>query len=280
MGVGIGVLAQPQLAVRFMTVKSNRELNRAVASGGVFIFMMTGVAFLVGSLSNLFFFNETGKISLVAAGGTDGIIPKFIVDFLPEWFGAVFLIVLLSAAMSTLSSQFHTMGTAIGRDLYEKTFKKKGNTITVIRIGILVGIVISACLALLLKKLDPNMAIIATVTALFFGLCAATFLPAYISALYFKKISPIAVKAGMITGFISSMIWIFFIHEKESAALQLCKLLTGKVSIVKDTGLKDLAMVDPIFVALPMSIIVTFVVALIVKSKLEKEHVDRCFDGM
>ena len=28
MGVGIGVLAQPQLAVRFMTVRSNRELNR------------------------------------------------------------------------------------------------------------------------------------------------------------------------------------------------------------------------------------------------------------
>ena len=37
MGVGIGVLAQPQLAVRFMTVKSGRELNRAVVSGGIFI---------------------------------------------------------------------------------------------------------------------------------------------------------------------------------------------------------------------------------------------------
>jgi solute:Na+ symporter, SSS family len=34
MGVGIGVLAQPQLAVRFMTVKSKRELNRAVGVGG------------------------------------------------------------------------------------------------------------------------------------------------------------------------------------------------------------------------------------------------------
>ena len=28
LGVGVGVLAQPQLIVRFMTVKSNRELNR------------------------------------------------------------------------------------------------------------------------------------------------------------------------------------------------------------------------------------------------------------
>jgi len=30
LGVGVGVLAQPQLIVRFMTVKSNRELNRGV----------------------------------------------------------------------------------------------------------------------------------------------------------------------------------------------------------------------------------------------------------
>nr|WP_201258006.1 hypothetical protein [Syntrophotalea acetylenivorans] len=34
LGVGIGVLAQPQLIVRFMTVKSSRELNRAVLIGG------------------------------------------------------------------------------------------------------------------------------------------------------------------------------------------------------------------------------------------------------
>ena len=33
MGVGIGVLAQPQLVVRFMTVKSRRELNRALGPG-------------------------------------------------------------------------------------------------------------------------------------------------------------------------------------------------------------------------------------------------------
>ena len=44
LGVGIGVLAQPQLVVRFMTAKDNRSLNRAVLVGGPFILMMTGVA--------------------------------------------------------------------------------------------------------------------------------------------------------------------------------------------------------------------------------------------
>jgi SSS family solute:Na+ symporter len=79
MGVGIGVLAQPQLVLRFMTVKSNREINRAVLIGGVFILMMKGVAFVVGALTNVYFHNEMGKIAFLAVEKkTDNIIPLFI----------------------------------------------------------------------------------------------------------------------------------------------------------------------------------------------------------
>jgi len=280
MGVGIGVLAQPQLVVRFMTVKSNRDINRAVVSGGIFIIMMTGVAFVVGSLSNVFFFNDSGKIALLAAGGNDKIIPAFIKLFVPGWFGILFFLALIAAAMSTLSSQFHAMGTAAGRDIYEKALQKKGNSIFITKTGILVAILLSVILAYLANKLDTSMQIIATGTAMFFGLCAASFLPAYVSALYFKKVSTKAVIAGMITGFIVGVIWIFFIHEKEASSLQLCNLLFGKTSIVKDTGLAKLALVDPIIVAFPASIIATIIGSFTTKSKLPKEHVEMCFKGI
>jgi len=63
LGVGIGVLAQPQLVVRFMTVRSKRELNRATLIGGVFIIVMTGVAFTVGALSNAYFVDHGAELS-------------------------------------------------------------------------------------------------------------------------------------------------------------------------------------------------------------------------
>ena len=284
MGVGIGVVAQPQLIVRFMTVKSNRELNRAVFSGGIFIFMMTGVAFTVGALSNVFFFESTGKIALAAAGATDKIIPEFIKTFLPGWFGPVFLMVLLAAAMSTLSSQFHTMGTAAGRDVYEKAFSRKGNTILITRVGMLVTILLSTAIAWLATKLELSMPIIATGTSLFFGLCAASFLPAYIGALYIKTLSRAAAVSGIVSGFSVSFIWIFFIHAKESAALQLCSFLFGKPSLVVGTSLEKLSMVDPIFIALPVSFIVTGAVwrssLKNKKADIDKAHVAKCFKGI
>lgn len=277
MGVGIGVLAQPQLVVRFMTVKSGRELNRAVVSGGIFILMMTGVAFTVGALSNLYFFKSTGKVALVAAGSNDKIIPEFIKLFMPEWFAPLFLITLLAAAMSTLSSQFHTMGTALGRDIYEKSLGKKGSSMMLSKAGIFAGVLISTGIAWLASYLNASMAIIATGTALFFGLCAASFLPAYIGALFVKKMPSAAAKWGMISGFVSSFFWIFFVHEKESASLQLCRLLTGKTSIVADTALAPLAMVDPIFVALPVSLLITFILTAVLKQDIDSEHLEKCF---
>ena len=69
MGVGIGVLAQPQLAVRFMTVKDDRSLKRAVAMGGPFLLMMTGVAYVVGALSNVYFYRTAGMIAVQDCAG-------------------------------------------------------------------------------------------------------------------------------------------------------------------------------------------------------------------
>jgi SSS family solute:Na+ symporter len=254
-GVGIGVLAQPQLSVKFMTVKSGRELNRAVLSGGIFILFMTGVAFSVGALSNVAFYNATGQVSIVAAGSNDSIIPTFIKVFLPEWFGGIFLVVLLAAGISTLNALIHTMGTALGRDFLKQSLRLKTETIALTRIAMVIGLMISTLLAWLSSKLDASMAIIAIGTSLFFGLCAATFLPTYFAALYFKKFPRKAALASILTGSVASLFWLFFVQEKTAGSLQLCNLLFKTTSIVKGTALQTLSMVDAIVVALPLSIL-------------------------
>jgi SSS family solute:Na+ symporter len=258
-GVGIGVLAQPQLSVKFMTVKSGRELNRAVLSGGIFILFMTGVAFTVGALSNVAFYDTTGKIAIAAAGSNDGIIPAFIKAFLPEWFGGVSLVVLMAAGISTLNALVHTMGSALGRDFLKQSLKRKSDELTLTRIATLIGLLISMLLAWLSSKLDVSMAIIAIGTSLFYGLCAATFLPSYFAALYCKRFPRSAALASMLTGSACSLFWLFFVQEKTAGSLQICKILFHTTSIVKDGPLKTLSMVDAIVVALPLSVLAAFV---------------------
>jgi SSS family solute:Na+ symporter len=272
-GVGIGVLSQPQLAVRFMTVDSKKSLNRAVFVGGPFIFMMAGVAYIVGALSNVYFFETKGVISLVAAGGNmDSIIPEYINSAMPDVFVVFFMVTLLAAAMSTMSSQYHTMGTAIGHDFY-KEFLMKGKsrqTITVTRIGISITIIASVILAYVLP-----ISIVAKGTSIFFGLCAAAFLPVYTGALFWKRMTREGAIASLVTGTFSSLFWLAFVHAKEAVPLGISQALFGVDTIITGTW----TLVDPILIATPIAAIAAIAVSLMTKPT-SQEHLDFCYEGL
>ncbi|AKB85062.1 sodium:solute symporter [Methanococcoides methylutens] len=271
LGVGIGVLAQPQLAVRFMTVNSKKSLNRAVFVGGPFILMMTGVAFVVGSLSNVYFFQTDGLISIAAAGGNqDLIIPEYINSAMPDLFVIIFMVTLLAAAMSTMSSQYHTMGSAIGHDFYREYLMKgnAGKTVTMTRLGISITIVASVILAYILP-----ISIIARATAIFFGICAAAFLPMYAGALFWKRMTRQGAIASLLVGTFSSLFWLTFVHAKEAVPLGISQALFGVDTILTGTWV----VVDPILVATPLSAIVAIAVSLMTEPPSE-EHLAKCYN--
>lgn len=336
LGVGIGVLAQPQLVVRFMTVRSRRELNRATLIGGVFIIVMTGVAFTVGSLSNAYFAyhgpeltgrivktldaekglavlqimrkNEAGiwvdvpekvapvrlsgdaegvavvdgqqiplqkgrSISIVYAGGSaDEIIPKYITTAMPKWFGLLFLLTLLSAAMSTLSSQFHTVGTSIGRDVYEQITGLHNQSANITRIGIIIGILYSVVVGYYMRE----STFIARATAVFFGLCASSFLPTFLFGLFWRRMTKAAAIASVVVGFVVTAFWLIFIKDAEAQTIGLCMKLFGKTSLLLDKP--NWSVVDPIVVALPISFIVAIVVSLFTRPP-RQELLEKCFGG-
>lgn len=276
LGVGIGVLAQPQLVVRFMTVRSSKELNRATAIGGIFILAMTGVAFTVGALTNVYFFNTTGQISFLAAQKqVDSIIPLFIERTMPSWFSILFLVTLFAAAMSTMSSQYHAVGTALSRDIFETLTGRKG-TVGLNRMGTSIGIILSTLLGWGLPRLyEAGSEIIARGTSIFFGLCASTLLPMYIGALYSRRITKPAAIAGMVSGFVMSMFWFFFVHEKESRVLGVCQAVFGRGALWGPPW----TVVDPIVVALPLATVVTILVSLLTRPP-DEAHLQTCFNGL
>ena len=341
LGVGIGVLAQPQLMVRFMTVRSRRELDRGVPIGAVFILLMTGTPFVVGSLSNAWFAQygpllkgqvvkeidagrshalvgvmketspgrweqainpKTNKpvmapmvvsghepaqdamgapIDLVsgrapsvvyAKGDADQIIPTYITAAMPRWFGLIFFLALLAAAMSTMSSQFHTIGTAAGRDLYERLTGKHGDepSVLIMRIAIVVGLLMAVTISYTVRG-----DVIARFTAIFFGLCAATFLPAYVAGLFWRRATRVAALASMTVGLGVSLFWLLFVKAKEAGAIGLVQSLTGgKTSILADYP--NWPSVDPIIVALPLSILTLLLVSALTKPS-DEAHLRRCF---
>ncbi|NLK72297.1 MAG: hypothetical protein GX285_04680 [Clostridiales bacterium] len=122
------------------------------------------------------------------------------------------------------------------------------------------------------------MAINAQGTSLFFGLCAAAFLPSYFGALYLKKFPKAGALASILTGTAISLFWIFFINQKQASSLQLCNIIFGKPSIVSNTPLSKLAMVDSILVELPASILagaIAWIIYHMIHTNSEKTAEDK-----
>ncbi len=275
LGVGVGVLAQPQLAMRFMTVKKTKSLYRAIFIGSIFIFFMTGTAFMIGPLSNLYFYETEGMTAVEVAGGNfDLIIPIFINRIMPTWFLYLFMLTLLSAAISTVSSLIHVQGTAFGVDVAEtlglKLRANGDNSTFMARLGVIIGLLAAISLAYILPP-----SIIARATAFWFGICAVGFLPALVGALFWKRASMVGALSSVVTGFAVAVFGFAFLHEAEAKPLGLVNALLGRDTLLEFPWTH----IDPLIYALPISAIVYVLVSRATKP-VDKAIVDNCFDGI
>lgn len=269
LGVGIGALTQPQLAVRFMSAKNDKDLNKSLIVGSVFMLAIVGSAYTVGALSNVYFMDHYGMTAFEYISqmglGTDFIIPEYILELFStisfgDIFVSLFLLSLVCAAISTISALLHTIGAAGGYDLYTLWKNKKGHmtgdsqSVNLNRVVIVLVMVLTVVYCYMM----PND-IIAKATSVFMGITAAALLPAYFHGLYSKNPCRKAAITSMVVGTVVYLFFALFINSGTSIFLPICELLTGQSVLFPDS---ILASTDALVIALPASII-AMVIALV-----------------
>lgn len=108
--------------------------------------------------------------------------------------------------------------------------------------------------------------VIARGTALFMGICAATFLPAYFCSLFWKKATKEGALASLWTGALASLFAMLFLHKAEAGAVGLCNMLSGRDVLI---DIYPWFAIDPILFALPLSTVAMVLTSLITYKKQE-----------
>lgn len=120
------------------------------------------------------------------------------------WITGLLLVAILSAIMSTISSQLLISATALSEDLYKGLFRKNASQkelLWVIRIGIL-----SISLFAIILALNPNSSVLSLVGYAWAGI-GAVFGPAILLAIFWKGTTKNGVLAGMIVGGVTVILW-------------------------------------------------------------------------
>ncbi len=195
---GLGYFGQPHILVRFISVKSVKELVKARHIAMIWVVISLVGAIAVG-ITGIAVFPSISELG----GDAEKIFIYLINKLFNPWFGGVLLAAILSAIMSTIDSQLLVSSSTLTEDFY-RYIKKDATEKEKIWTGRICIIIIAAIAYVL--AMNPNAKVLSMVAYAWAGF-GGVFGPAVLITLYFKNMNWKSVFAGMITGTITIILW-------------------------------------------------------------------------
>jgi SSS family solute:Na+ symporter len=199
-GWGLGYFGQPHIIVRFMAVRSIKDVAKARNIGMSWMLVSLLGAVCLGLFGRAFFENS----DLVLEDPETLFIVLADLLFHPLVTGALYA-ALLAAIMSTISSQLLVSSSSLTEDFYRLFINKKASEATLVTVG-RVSVVLVGVMAAIMAD-NPNAQILKLVSNAWAGFGAA-FGPMIILSLTWKKMSGAGAVAGMLTGAATVIFWI------------------------------------------------------------------------
>ena len=196
LAIGLPFLGVPQLMVRFMSAKDEGELRKARILSVIVILL-----FDVGAVTA----GMAGRALFPGLEDAETIFPLLSTELFPPLIAGVMMVIVLSAIMSTVDSLLLLASSAVVRDTMQKIMGSAKSDKVLAGYGKIVTILIGLIgVAFAIKEVKL---IFWFVLFAWSGLGAA-FGPVIICMLYYKKTTLAGVAAGMLGGFLTSVIWI------------------------------------------------------------------------
>jgi sodium/proline symporter len=224
--IGLGFLGSPQVYVRFMSIKSEKEIDKGKWIALIFTLLTDAAAVTIGILARIYFTSEGQDPEVVLGNGGENVLSMITNEFLPSILVAIFIAIVLSAIMSTIDSLLVLASSAITRDFYQKIFRpdlKDEDLASFSRLVTVIMAVVALCIAILLYNLYPERKIFWIMIFGWSGI-AATFCPVIILSLFWKGYSEKGAIASMITGFVSVIFFKFVVSNMEGIGAYFIEL--------------------------------------------------------
>ena len=212
--IGLPFLGVPQLLIRYMSARDDDELRKARLVSIVVLFI-----FLMGAVTA----GIAGRALFPELADREQVFPTLASELFPPLLTGVLFIIVLSAIMSTVDSLLLLASSAIVRDTMQKIVGSEKSDKTLAAYGKAVTIVIGIIAVLVALFMAENKLIFWFVLFSWSGLGAA-FGPVVLALLLDKRTTGAGVAAGMLGGFLTSVIWVQFFKD---AAYGLYEAIPG-----------------------------------------------------
>jgi len=197
--IGIGFNGAPHVLVRYMALRTTRDVKKIALIGIIWMMISYYGAVLIGL---------SGRALFPEIDNPEEIFPYMALELLPWWLAGIILSGALSALMSSIDSMLLITSSSIAEDLSNKILAK-GNlshkaNIRISQISTVVIGIIAAAIAI-----NPLDSVFWLAVFAWAGL-ATCFGPPVILSLFWKGVTKWGAIAGMIVGPTVTILWYFW----------------------------------------------------------------------
>lgn len=203
---GLGYFGMPHIIIRFMSLRSQKEMKKSAGIGITWTVFILIFAALIGIVGRMFlgYSDEINGNSLVFITMVRRLFPAVI--------SGVLLSAVLAASMSTADSQLLSAASSFASDVYKPVFRKnKAGDKEMLWAGRFVVLAV-AVVALVIAS-NPNSGSIMDLVSNAWGLFGAALGPSIILSLFWKRFNFKGVIAGIVVGAVVDICWLVFLSS-------------------------------------------------------------------
>ena len=211
MAWGLGYFGQPHIIVRFMAIRSVKDIPTARNIG-----MSWMVVSLVGALMTGFAGRAYVQKTAMTLEDPETIFLVFTQFLFTPLVSGFLLAAILAAIMSTISSQLLVVSSSLTKDVYKLFFDRDAPEARQVMVGRL-SVIVVAVVAILLAS-NPESSVLSLVSNAWAGFGAA-FGPLVIFSLIWRGMNRNGAVAGMVVGALTVILWIYGPFQMNGMAL-------------------------------------------------------------
>lgn len=226
LGWGLGYFGMPHIIVRYMSIKSKKEMRKSQIIGSTWTFLILTMATVLAIVAHSYLstpLDDSNKQLIFAT-----VVRQLLGVGALALVGGILIAAILAAAMSTADSQLLASSSAFASDIYKTVINKNASDKKVLSVGryAVVGITVLAFgLAILAHFL--RVADIMSLVSAAWSIFGAAFSPVIILSLFWKRFNYKGAIASILTGFVVSVLWmvLFNLNYYGTEAMPLQSLI-------------------------------------------------------
>ena len=196
---GLGYFGMPQVLLRFMAIRREKELTRSRRIATVWVLISLTVAVFIGIMGRSLY-----PTDLTSASEAENVFILLSTNLLPPLLAGFVMAGILAATISSSDSYLLIASSALAKNIYQGILKKDASDKKVMILTRITLIVIT--LVAVLIALDENSVIFQLVSFAWAGF-GATFGPLMLLSLFWKRINRPGAIAGMLGGGCMVFVW-------------------------------------------------------------------------